>query len=314
MSKLTEKIKDMTDEELEILVWNAMRRRPYERISDNTHAMLDTAFAHIHSVPYQVSERWVFYRLWQEGVWWKTDTVDAKAKAADDFNSKLSRARHTQFRGWHPNILKSDEDYLSHEVVGNPTIASALEILPEILEASVYLPLDHFHAQKTYVEVWFEARAMAGQFQYYTKGVTLAGMGGMTKIPWKWDIAQRLIKAKERYGLPIVILYFGDADVHGRLIKTEVMVDVERWSDVEFEVEWCGLTKEQAEAYELPTNPDNPGYQWEALTDEQAREIIEPSIAEYVDLDIVEYCEKERLKAEKHWKPIIKKAVEDVIG
>ena len=142
MSKLTEKIKDMTDEELEILVWNAMRRRPYERISDNTHAMLDTAFAHIHSVPYQVSERWVFYRLWQEGVWWKTDTVDAKAKAADDFNSKLSRARHTQFRGWHPNILKSDEDYLSHEVVGNPTIASALEILPEILEASVYLPLD----------------------------------------------------------------------------------------------------------------------------------------------------------------------------
>lgn len=47
-----------------------------------------------------------------------------------------------------------------------------------------------------------------------------------------------------------------------------------------------GLTVEQARRYGLPENFERPGqWQWEALSDAQAREIIQGALELYLDLD-----------------------------
>ena len=45
--------------------------------------------------------------------------------------------------------------------------------------------LTHFLQQDYYVEIWFEAMAMAAQFRYYTKGITLRSFRGDGSIDFK---------------------------------------------------------------------------------------------------------------------------------
>ena len=55
------------------------------------------------------------------------------------------------------------------------------------------------------------------------------------------------------------------------------------WSKVPFTLERVGLTLEQAKAFNIPENPDHPNaYQWEALTDEQAKTLIVNSLERFV--------------------------------
>ena len=56
---------------------------------------------HLRSVTYQVSVRWVFYRLLQDGFYSKkSDYVN--------FIQLTSRARHCEWNGWHPEILADE--------------------------------------------------------------------------------------------------------------------------------------------------------------------------------------------------------------
>jgi len=43
----------------------------------------------------------------------------------------------------------------------------------------------------------------------------------------------------------------------------------------------------------FPENPDHPGYQWEALTDTQALEIITQSLKQHYDFDAARRAEEE---------------------
>ena len=74
------------------------------------------------------------------------------------------------------------------------------------------------------------------------------------------------------------VLYFGDYDDKGFMIPEAVKDCLETWGS---NVSWkrIGLTKEQVEKYDLPENPDRKGrYQWEALPDEGAEEIISSAL------------------------------------
>jgi hypothetical protein len=175
--------------------------------------------------------------------------------------------------------------------------------MPEQLSraAEAFAVIDHFYRQPRYIELWFEARAMSGQFRHYTEAVDLVPMVGQPSIPFKWALAKRLEERAERYGKEIVILYFGDEDLAGHTIEADIIGDMRGWSSAEFEVRRCGLTEEQARKYGVPESVEKKGYQWEALSDQDAGEIIRESVESHLDTELIEEAQAEAKSAAEEW-------------
>lgn len=271
-----------------------------------TQETLNRAMEHIKSVPYAVSLRWLFYRLYQDGIY-KTK------KGYNAFEFLCSKARHTYWREWTPDTLADETRETIERVFGYTNMDQAIEGLPYLLAQSVNLELDHFYNQKSYIEIWYEARAMTGQFKHYSEKINLVPMGGMASIPFKWEIAKRLDSIREKYGLPVIVLYFGDEDLAGHNIKSDVEEDVRKWSSIDFEVEWCGLTKEQIEKYEIPHSFEKKGYQWEALDDKAAAEIITQSITKHINIEAVKNAKEETERQEEKWAAIVESIIENEV-
>ena len=261
-----------------------------------TQKIFDICEKHIDSVPYKVSLRWVFYRLLQAGIYSKKSDYQC-------FSQIASRARHSGI--WAPDILtdetremvqmeiegsKSDPDIDRLVTDGIDEAESEKNDLADRLEYysySSYYTVDPNCSHDYICVVMFEARAMKQQFATYAQGLTLCPFGGQPSIPFKYEIAQYLSRIYEWYDeKPLRVLYFGDRDDAGGKIYKTGREDISKWCAYPVAFEYCGLTAEQATAYDVPVNPDKPdSFQWEALTDEQAREIITDSIARYVDID-----------------------------
>lgn len=269
--------------------------------------MLDRAWEHVCSVAYAVSLRWLFYRLLQDGTYHeKSDYGRLK--------NLVAKARKEFYEDWEPNIL-ADDTRRSIERGGGGDPDFSVE--DEITGLADYLDfqISHFHNQKYYVELWFEAKAMIGQFEHYTREITLRPFGGDPSIPFKWHIAKRLEQASETYGKPIVILYFGDLDDKGLQIPESAAADIRKWSDAEFEFIHCGLNAEQVERLGVPEDPERPGkYQWEALTDDQAHEIISTAIGEWIDQDVIDETSALAEELEDKWAPLVQEALEAVVA
>lgn len=286
------------------------KRTPRTRVNSASYKkqeeILDRAFELVQSVPYSVSLRWLFYRLYQEGFYKTKD--DYKFR----FTPLLSRARHTGFKHWRPDTLADDTRRAEVRVGGYASPDDAMQDLGSRLVEAAIVSIDHFYRQEHYIELWFEARAMVGQFKHYTKSIDLVPMGGTASIPFKWSLAKRLEAAAERYGKPIVILYFGDEDLAGHTIQKTVESDVRRWTEVDFKLVWCGLTEEQIHGYELPENVEKKGYQWEAVGDKAAKEIITAAVDEYVDTDLIDEAEEEEEEIEDKCGEIIDQVIEKI--
>jgi len=139
--------------------------------------------------------------------------------------------------------------------------------------------------------VWFEAQAMAQQFIKYTPAeITLYPSRGDSSIPMKYEGVQRMIKLGAGRGWETTLVYFGDYDKKGLQIFDSLEEDVKYWcehsgrlTEVKIECIHAGLNKGQVEKYKIPEDPENPGkYQWEALTDEQAHEIINQGVQPFI--------------------------------
>lgn len=232
--------------------------------------ILEIAMKHVKSVPYKVSLRWLFYRLLQEGIYKKKNDYHFK------FKDLMSRARHTRYNGWNPDTLADDSRSMLIRGFGATDEDEAIN------EIDCYL--DKFLNQEYFIMILYEANAMTGQFKQHTEHIPLVPFGGDPSIPYKWKTTLVVKEAHRRYNKPIVLLYFGDCDNKGIEIRETAINDMRNWSDVDFKVVFCGLTLDQAEKYNLPENPDKPNqYQWEALSDEQAREIILSNVLRYQD-------------------------------
>ena len=283
---------------------SSQRKTSWKKGPDpKTQKILNTALDHVRSVPYQVSLRWAFYRLYQEGIY----------KEKEDYNNfeyLCSRARHTAWNGWQPDTLADETRRAINRTYGKPNIREALE---HFLSYNIDLELDHFYQQEHYIELWYEARAMTGQFEYYTKKIDLIPLGGMSSIPYKWNIAKRLERKDRKYKKPIVILYFGDEDLSGHAIQNDVEEDARAWCEIDFEVVWCGLTKDQAIKYKIPRSIEKEGYQWEALDDESAAKIIKSSLDKYIDNSVIERVENETHEEEEKWTELIHRLIENEI-
>ena len=273
--------------------------------NDKQQAILDAAFEYVNSVPYKVSLRWVFYRLYQDGFY--NDKKGYKC-----FEILCSRARHTRLDGWKPSTLADETREAIKRVFGVANEEEAAEVILYNLEDAARVSLDHFYQQDYYVELWFEARAMAGQFKHYTERINLAPMGGNASIPFKWDLAKRLEAAAQDYEKNIVILYFGDEDLAGHAIEKDITEDVKKWCGAPLKVIRCGLTKAQAKKYSVPESYEKKGFQWEALADDDAAEIILFAMTKYVNFDVIEECKKEEQRIEKEWTTKIRRMIRDL--
>ncbi len=285
---------------------DSKRKTPWKRIDPRTQEILNAALAHVNSVPYKVSLRWVFYRLYQDGLYRTKEDYDK-------LDYICSRARHTNWNGWSPEILADETREVIKRTYGYPDIGQALAEMPDRLAGDIDLSIDHFYRQDRYVELWYEARAMTGQFRHYTDKIDLIPLGGMSSIPYKWNIAKGLEWKRTKYEKPIIILYFGDEDLAGHGIKEDVEEDARKWSAAEFEIVWCGLTEAQAERYGVPHSYEKQGYQWEALDDEAASEIIRDSLDRYIDRAVIEEAGRETEEQEDHWSERVREAVSEAI-
>lgn len=245
--------------------------RPHKK----SQLILERAWRYVQSVPYTVTLRWLFYCLLQDGTF--ADKTDYNS-----LKTILSIARKRFYEGWRPDTLADDTRVSVVRGEGFSTPQSWATALAERGACN----LARWDGQDYYVEVWFEAKAMKAQFEYYTDNITLRPFGGDPSIPFKWHIAEALTRAADFHGLGMVILYFGDLDPKGISIPQSMVADVRQWCDTDFEFVRVGLNPGDGVRYNIPENPDRPGtYQWEALSDEAAKGLITSAVAQYVDYD-----------------------------
>jgi hypothetical protein len=243
----------------------------------------------VRSVPYRVTTRWLFYQLLQAGHFHSKD--DYKGKCVP----LLSRARKAFYNGWGPYTLVDDRrDSLDR----TGQFESVADWVKSRTEGGFICSLDHFYNQDVYMEIWFEAEAMSRQFQHYTEAITLRPFSGMPSIGYKWAIAKDLEKKSERYNKDIVICYFGDYDKAGLLIPETSIDDINDWCDADFDVDRRGLNEGDGERLGIPESIDKPGaYQWEALPDRAARDLITGSVDEYLDTGLINRAVNDGQKA-----------------
>lgn len=258
-----------------------------------TREILESAMAHVREAQYRVTARWVFYRLLQDG------TLQLKS----DYKrllGYLSKARKGFALDWRPDTLADDTrapilsqrrgHYQFYE--RGPSFLSPKSWL-ETVKRELNCPLDRWATQPNYVEVWFEAAAMQGQFLFHAnENVPLLAFHGDVSIPAKWEAALRLARRIET-GKTAKVLYFGDLDEKGIQIPESAADDVRRflWDlggrDLadKFEFTRVGLNVDHPSRYGIPENPERPGtYQWEGLDDAGAQELIS-TVEQYLDLD-----------------------------
>lgn len=254
-------------------------------------AVLDRALEIVQSVPYKVSLRWLFYRLLQEGIY--------RDKAGySDLKRITARARKAFYSDWTPDILADDTRRAYSRGNGYYDERDFLQAVGDTV-----CVLNKWQDQEHYVELWYEAKAMHGQFAHYTEYITLRPFGGDPSIPYKWEIAKDLEYSAERYELPIIILYFGDLDPKGLTIPENAVKDIRSWCDIEFEFDRVGLNPGDEIRYGMPENPDRPGtYQWEALADEQAGGLIQDAVGRFVSQGVFKATETEQREITKRFK------------
>jgi len=265
----------------------------------------------LQSVPYDTTARWVFYRLLQDGTY-------SEKKGYKQLLSLTSKARKRFYGEWRPWTLVDDtrapvliqrRGYYGLHFRGHG-FKDEKSWLKTIAE-EINCPLNRWVTQNIYAEVHFEAHAMQGQFLHYAnENLPLLAFGGDFTIAPKWQTAERLAKRYEELGKPIHIYYFGDYDRKGLTIPQSAWRDIRAWAggllinqgvkpeklNEILNIHRIGINLEQVEELKLPENPERPGtYQWEALDDEQAQQLIEQA-NELLDLDAfdeVEHQEQE---------------------
>lgn len=256
-----------------------------------SQTILDRAWEHINSVAYEVSARWLFYRLLQDGIYSKKNDYQR-------FLGLTSRARHNEVGGWRPDTLR---DETRNRIIYGDGHDNTQSWIHALKCYGVDCTLDKWTSQSDYIEIWFEANAMVSQFKHHTEYITLVPFGGMPSIPYKYQCAQALRRASENYALPISVLYFGDYDPAGETIPKTSINDIRGWCGVDFDFVRVGLNAGDAARYSIPENLEHPGtYQWEALNGDVAGRMIENAVGQYVDrkaIASIEAREKENERA-----------------
>lgn len=268
--------------------------------------ILDRAWEWKESVPYDVSARWLFYKLYDKDHLYAGNKKQAYKNL---FLPLFSKARKQFYSNWRPDSLIDDT---REELLVGFGYTDEREWLEEGIGKRKCI-LDKWQDAEDYVEIWFEARAMKGQFEYFAPNISLVPFGGDASIEYKWRIAKRLEQVSKQYdGKPIKILYFGDADKKGGEIPENALRDIKAWCSIDFEFIPCGLTIEQARELGIGESIDEQGsYQWESLSHEQARDLILPNVEKVINQDLIVEIEAREKEATGKFKELMRKLLKD---
>lgn len=253
--------------------------------------------AHLKSVPYKVSLRWLFYRLLDEGVYTQKNDYINK------FKSLMSKARHNNWDRWKPDSIEDDTRQIYWKGIGSFTESDAIK--------QIQCNYDKFQDQENIVLILFEARAMHDQFSYYTKNIPLIPLGGDPSIPLKYDIASSIDWLSDRYDKPIKLVYFGDYDLKGKQIRETTLDHIQKWCNSRYDVIIGGLTLDQVTELSIKQDPDKPGYQWESLTDQQADILINRSILPIFDQRKALRWQRQQAHVTKKWRKLLSDAINE---
>ena len=256
-------------------------RGPGERIMQRIHAVAAVA----QTVPYRVSFRFAFYRLWEARDVYFNSRQD-KEHACASLHQDWSKAVHG---GWYPPDTFADE---SRQVeLRQPSGAkSTAEWLDDYrssdFESMIQEPcsLDRRSNQAHQVILCFEANAMVQQFQHYagSRSLDFFPFGGQLSNPIKYDLAKRVeFLVREYPDSQVTVLYAGDFDTAGVQIPETAFWDVDKWCSKPFDV------------YRIGVNKDHGVSQWEALTDDRAGEIITTALNQFIDLSKYEELDEQ---------------------
>ncbi len=263
--------------------------------------ILNRCLKRVQALPYEVTLRWLFYRIMGEKAFGK--------KKYKDFKGWTSKARKNFWNGWKPDTLPDDTREIHYRGGGDRNPEGWVQSFMD-----KECKLEKFSTQDRITIVCFEAEAMYRQFEYYARPyyVSLIPFKGDAGIAHKWKVAKYIEQLARAYpGKPTNILYFGDFDSKGQKIPESAFRDIRAWCSVPFNYRWVGLTKQQAKQYRLPENPERPGqYQWEALDDQDAANLITSVLDEHVDLDAIHAIEEREKKATKKWRKLLKDSVD----
>lgn len=258
--------------------------------SEKTKEILDQAFYWTTTVPYDVTARWLFYRLLQDGTY-------SEKKGYKHLLGITSKARKQFYDPWRPWTLADDTrapvlmqriGYYGLHLRGDGF--KDADAWLDKLKDELNCPLNRWESQPVYAEVYFEAHAMQGQFLYYAnENLPLLAFGGDVSISPKWKTAERLAEKYIKFKKPIHIYYFGDYDLKGITIPQSAWRDIGSWAGALIinqgikpeklneilNYHRVGINPDHITRFSLPENPERPGsYQWEALSDNQAAELI----------------------------------------
>jgi hypothetical protein len=239
--------------------------KKYNPSSPKNKKILHLSAKILEETPYQPTLRYIFYQLHDMGI------LQNKQKDYNYYSKLMSTARKRFYQNYTPYCLNDDT---------RTTLIKSWYQPPEPEQP------DLIKQQKNYVEIWFESDTMLSQIEYITKKyqVTLVSFKGDASVKHKWNIAERLTFAKEKYpDKPIIILYCGDCDTKGKQIPKSAMKDINSWTpkvNIDFKI--IGLTLEQAQKYELPLKyEDNETFQWVSLHYKHAEDLILNELEKY---------------------------------
>jgi len=286
--------------------------------TEETREWLDWAFERIAGLEYKPTARWLFYRLVQE-----------KGFAKDDYKKFLqvtSKARKGYYGDWEPDTLADDT-----RAIINPYGQGFTNPFKWFDSQARKAPLlEIAWHQDRLVVVCFEAKAMVGQFKHLLgeERIPLCPFGGDASVPFKYQISELIDESgdfdREGNNKTIVILYFGDYDQKGMEIPENAMRDIASWCNNSFEycdshedVEEgsvnflrCGINREHIGKYKIPDRPDDPGkYQWEALDEVAAKEIVMEAVEEHWDFDMSTALRLAEQKCGRVWKAAVTDAI-----
>jgi len=269
-----------------------------------TKESLDWCLKRIESVPYNVTARWLFYRYIEEVL--KPNGLYVSKKQYKPFLQWTARARKRFYNGWRPDTLTDDTREAHIRGFGYQNEEQWLEQFK-----NQTCTLDKYVSQEKIIEVWFEAEAMCSQFSYHTSPyhITMRPFKGDASIDYKWKTAKHLELLGE-YRKPIVILYFGDYDKKGLQIPESAVKDIKEWSQVPFQFIRCGINKKQILDWGLIESFDKEGtFQWEALSEDKAKDLIVGNIEKYWSIKQVKEVEAQEAEITERWKTLIEEAL-----
>ena len=231
-----------------------------------------------------ITIRQLYYQLVSRGV-----IVNGKYNTLDAY---LTQLRKTGILDWQ---LFEDRNRYFHKIDTIEPKTDIKDLISAYIANLELPPIDKWHNQPFYIELWYEKDALSSYFQYIADKwhILCFANRGYNSFTMNKETQNRFAKYKNKH---IVVLYCGDYDPHGfgiyENLKKVLNIKIER----------IALSQEQIKQYNLIEMPELKGsdkikndftgkygdkaYELDALPTKELMRLLDSSIAKYFNPDL----------------------------